>query len=205
MSIMQDSVADGIGQGGVREVVVPLGRGELARHEGRACPVAVFEDFQQVLPFKLGRRGQAPVVDEEDIRAGDTGSQSRLLVDRVLISWRLFRMRAYVSVPTRVDLEDGTVHGHRPGAAAALQNGTNEARLNGTQLKEVPPGESPEPLTGGGGRHLEIVAKSERVTVSSRRTERSLRLSPPTRKLEARLRTKSSMGIPRRRFLTVRV
>jgi hypothetical protein len=162
MSIMQDSVADGIGQGGVGEVVVPLGRGELARHEGRACPVAVFEDFQQVPPFKLCRRGQAPVVDEEDIRAGDTGSRSRLLVDRVLISWRLFRMCAYLSLPTRVDLEDGTVHvhGHRPGAAAALQNGTNEARLNGTQLKEVPPGESPEPLAGGGGgRHLEIAAK----------------------------------------------
>ena len=44
---MQDSVADRIGEGGVGEVVVPVGRGELAGHEGGTGPVAVFEDFQK--------------------------------------------------------------------------------------------------------------------------------------------------------------
>ena len=44
---MDDAVADGVGEGGIREVVVPVVRRELARDDRRACSVAVLEKLER--------------------------------------------------------------------------------------------------------------------------------------------------------------
>jgi hypothetical protein len=76
VGIVQDAVADGVGQGGVGEVVVPLGRGQLARDDGGAVAVAVLEDLEQVAAFLVGDGRQAPVVDEQDVDAGELAKQA---------------------------------------------------------------------------------------------------------------------------------
>ena len=64
---MEDAVADGVGEGGVGEVVVPLGRRQLARDDRRAVAVAVLEDLEEVPPLLVGDGGEAPVIDEASV------------------------------------------------------------------------------------------------------------------------------------------
>src|SRR2546425_9886305 len=75
MGVVQDAVADRIGQGGVGEVVVPLGRRELAGDDRRALAVAVLEDLEQVPALLVGHGGQPPVVDQQDVDAGELAEE----------------------------------------------------------------------------------------------------------------------------------
>jgi hypothetical protein len=54
VGVVEDAVADRVGQGGVGEVVVPLARWQLAGDDGRAVTVAVLEDLQQVPALLVG-------------------------------------------------------------------------------------------------------------------------------------------------------
>jgi hypothetical protein len=76
MGVVQEAIADGVGQGGVGEVVVPLGGRQLAGDDGGAVAVAVLEDLQHVAAFLVGDRRQAPVVDQEDVDAGELAEQA---------------------------------------------------------------------------------------------------------------------------------
>ena len=73
---MEDAVADGVGQGGVGEVVVPLGGRELAGDDGRAGAVAILEDLEQVAALRVLDGGEAPVVDDEDVEAGELAEEA---------------------------------------------------------------------------------------------------------------------------------
>ena len=53
MGIVEDAIADRVGQGGVGEVVVPLGRRQLAGDDRRAIAVAVLEDLEQVATLRI--------------------------------------------------------------------------------------------------------------------------------------------------------
>jgi hypothetical protein len=46
--VVEETIADRVGQGGVGEIVVPLGGRELARDDGGAGPGAVLEDLEEV-------------------------------------------------------------------------------------------------------------------------------------------------------------
>ena len=61
---MEQTIADGIGQGGVGQVVVPLGGRELARDDGRAGAVAILEDLEEIATLRVLHGGEAPVVDD---------------------------------------------------------------------------------------------------------------------------------------------
>jgi hypothetical protein len=71
MGVVEDAVADGVGQGGGGEVVVPLGRRQLARDDSRAVAIAILEDLEQVPSLLVGDGREAPVVDQEDVDAGE--------------------------------------------------------------------------------------------------------------------------------------
>ena len=60
---MDEAVADGIGEGGVGQVVVPLLGRELARDDRRSGTVSVFEDLEEVPAFTIGERGDGEVVE----------------------------------------------------------------------------------------------------------------------------------------------
>ena len=64
---MDDAVADGVREGGIREVVMPVVRRELARDDRRACSVAVLEKLQEMATFLVADGGDREVVDDEHI------------------------------------------------------------------------------------------------------------------------------------------
>ena len=51
---MNQAVEDGIGDGGIADVFMPVFDGKLAGHDGRAGAVAVFDDLQEVSSFRVG-------------------------------------------------------------------------------------------------------------------------------------------------------
>jgi hypothetical protein len=63
VGVVEKAIADGVGQRGLAEVVVPLGGGELAGDDRRAAAVAVFEDLEQVSALLILDGGEAPIVE----------------------------------------------------------------------------------------------------------------------------------------------
>ncbi len=79
---MEESIADGIGNGRIAEVVVPLRHGQLAGPDRRAEAVAVFHDLEQVPPFHVVDGCESPVVEHQDVGAGEAGKQLRVAAIR---------------------------------------------------------------------------------------------------------------------------
>ena len=78
MRIVVDPVADGISDGRLAEMVVPLHRGELAGDDGGARAVAVLEDLEHVAALTVSRRCQAPVVDDQHVGLGQLCEEARV-------------------------------------------------------------------------------------------------------------------------------
>src|SRR5580658_7845180 len=76
MGVVQQAVADGVGQSGVRQVVVPELRFELAGDDGRPGAVSVFEYLQEVAALRVGHGGDGEVVDDEHVDARELGEQT---------------------------------------------------------------------------------------------------------------------------------
>ena len=57
VSIVNQAVHNGIGDGWIPDMVMPVFDGELARNKGRGIAVAVFNDFQKISSFGIGQRG----------------------------------------------------------------------------------------------------------------------------------------------------
>ena len=70
---MQKPVHDGIGQGWVSDVGMPVFDGALAGHDGRACQVTVLDDLEQVSPFDVRELGQQEVIDDYKLYTGEPG------------------------------------------------------------------------------------------------------------------------------------
>lgn len=68
---MQEAVTDGIGERGLADEVVVLGRGQLAGDDGRTGAIAILEDLEQVTPLMVLEWGQGKVVPVR--AAGDGG------------------------------------------------------------------------------------------------------------------------------------
>ena len=75
---VDDAVKDGVGHGGLAEVVVPLLAGQLTGEDRRAGAVAVFEHFEEVLTLRLGERREAPVVEHEHVDAREAREDMRV-------------------------------------------------------------------------------------------------------------------------------
>jgi hypothetical protein len=54
MGVVDETVQDGVGIGGVTDDTVPCGYGELAGDDRRTTAVAVLEDFQQIVTGESG-------------------------------------------------------------------------------------------------------------------------------------------------------
>ena len=53
---MNQPVQDGISDGWISDMVMPVFYGELAGNEGRDIAVAVFDHFEKVSSFRVGQR-----------------------------------------------------------------------------------------------------------------------------------------------------
>ena len=72
MGVVNEAVEDGVGQGWVADSLMPVFDGQLACDDGGSAAVAVFEDFQEVAALRGGEDGQAPIVDDQHIHAGNS-------------------------------------------------------------------------------------------------------------------------------------
>jgi len=72
---VQEAIADGVGDGGVPDVVVPLGRGDLAGEDSRAVPIAILDDLEEVATLLLLWRRDPPVIHHEHVDTGEAGKQ----------------------------------------------------------------------------------------------------------------------------------
>jgi len=77
MGIMDDAIEDGVGDGGFTNHVVPLGDGELGGNQRRFAPVAFFEDFQQIEALLIIEGVSAPVVEHQQLHAGEFVDEAR--------------------------------------------------------------------------------------------------------------------------------
>src|SRR4030095_1068353 len=76
MGIVEQPIADGVGQRRLPGVVMPLARGELARDDRRAAAVAVLENLKEIAPLLILHGREAPVVENEDIHARELAEQT---------------------------------------------------------------------------------------------------------------------------------
>jgi hypothetical protein len=76
VGIVDEAVADGIGDARIADMVVPLLDGELAGDDGRARGGAIVEDLVEVAPFGVVDLDESPVVEDEDVDAGDLGEET---------------------------------------------------------------------------------------------------------------------------------
>ena len=77
MSIVDNTIEDGVGDGGFTNHVVPLGDGELGGNQCRFAPVAFFEDFQEIEALLIIEGVSAPVVEHQQLHAGEFVDEAR--------------------------------------------------------------------------------------------------------------------------------
>ncbi len=83
---MHQAVEDGVGECGLTQVGMPVRDGQLAGDDGGAAIETVIEDFQDIALGGLVQYGQSPVIEDQDVEAGQllqlfdvTAIPSRLL------------------------------------------------------------------------------------------------------------------------------
>src|SRR5215468_9500403 len=75
MGVVQEPVADRVSERGLPDEVMPLGRRMLARDDRGAAAVAILENLEQVATLLILRRGEAPIVEEEHVEAGELAEE----------------------------------------------------------------------------------------------------------------------------------
>ena len=66
---MNEAIEDGVGVGRIADDLVPLLDRKLACDDGRAAAVALFEDFEEIVPRVGIERFKTPVVEDEKVDA----------------------------------------------------------------------------------------------------------------------------------------
>ena len=71
MCVVEETVEDGVAEGGIADDIVPVFDGDLAGEERAAAGVAVVEDLEEVVPSLARERSEPPVVEDEEPRSGE--------------------------------------------------------------------------------------------------------------------------------------
>src|SRR5271165_4295659 len=71
MAGVHDAVEDGVGQGWIVEIGVPMFNGQLTGDQGGFAGGAIVEQFEQVGAFGLADWCEAPIVEDQQIGAGE--------------------------------------------------------------------------------------------------------------------------------------
>src|SRR5262245_38262931 len=73
--IVDETVENGVGDRGVADSLVPKLDRKLAGDDGGAAAVAVLHDLEQVAPPLGGHRREAPIIEDEEVDAGEALEQ----------------------------------------------------------------------------------------------------------------------------------
>src|SRR5215470_10740792 len=78
MSVMDDAVEDGVGEGRFADQIVPAVDRDLAGDQRGAAAVAVLDDLQQVVTLLGTERLKTPVVEDQELDAAEGTHQARV-------------------------------------------------------------------------------------------------------------------------------
>jgi hypothetical protein len=78
VSVVNETVQDGVAQGRIANDVVPMFDGDLAGDDGRGAPVAIIEDLQKVAPLGRIENRKAPVIEDQQLNAADGFEQAAI-------------------------------------------------------------------------------------------------------------------------------
>src|SRR5712691_7919089 len=78
VGVVDEAVENGVGVGGIADQRMPLVDRQLAGDEGGAAAVSVLEDLQEVVAGTGVERGEAPIVEDEQIDAAERARQARV-------------------------------------------------------------------------------------------------------------------------------
>jgi len=67
VSVVNETVEDGVAEGGIADDVMPVLDGELTGDEGRTASVAVFEDIEKVAALSVVEGRHPEVVEHEEL------------------------------------------------------------------------------------------------------------------------------------------
>jgi hypothetical protein len=76
--IVDETIEDGVGVGGIADDSVPGRHGELRRDDRRSAAITLFEDFEEVMARAGVERLEAEVVEDQEIRATKGFEQARM-------------------------------------------------------------------------------------------------------------------------------
>ena len=72
MGIMDEAVEDAVGDGGIADLLVPLGDGNLRGQDRRASLTTFLADFPEVAPLRFLQGSHRPVIDDQDLDAAES-------------------------------------------------------------------------------------------------------------------------------------
>jgi len=78
MGVVNEAIHDGVGVSGIVDDLVPTVHGELGRDDGRASPISLLEDFEEVMPGAGVERLQPPIVEDEQVGAAEVAEDARM-------------------------------------------------------------------------------------------------------------------------------
>jgi hypothetical protein len=71
ISIVNQTIQDGVCDGWIREAGVPLDNGHLSGHQRRGSAIAIIQDLEQVLRLGAGQRISEPVIEKQELDTGE--------------------------------------------------------------------------------------------------------------------------------------
>lgn len=77
MGIVNEAIQNGIGDGGVRDEVMPFGHGGLSGDDGGFAPVALLDDFEEMEALLVRQAMRAEVVENEQLDADKFVDETR--------------------------------------------------------------------------------------------------------------------------------
>ena len=142
MCVVEQTVEDGVAEGGIADDIVPVFDGYLAGEERAAAGVAVVEDLEEVVPSLARERSEPPVVEDEEPRPGE--ALDELGIRPVAAGEGEFVEEAGDAVVARRDAEAAGLVAERTGEIGFSRPG-RPADEHGLAV--------PDPLPGGEAEH----------------------------------------------------
>ena len=77
MSAVQDAIGDCVCDGGIAEVIVPLGDGNLAGDHRGTGAIAILDDLEEITSVLVPKGSHAPVVQDQQVDSSEPRQQFR--------------------------------------------------------------------------------------------------------------------------------
>src|SRR5215472_6157532 len=78
MSVMDDAVEDGVGEGRFADRIVPTVDRDLAGDQRGAAAVAVLDDFEHFVALLRSERLEAPIIEDQQLDAAEGAHQTQI-------------------------------------------------------------------------------------------------------------------------------